>query len=228
MSDDQNAAIGSRLAVAVKAAGGNAAIAKASGVSTRTLSRYIAGTHEMPLLTASRLASACGIGLEWLLNGENSDGYVASVNSDLSQVNQKAGETLLLPLLNVVGAAGNGIENHDVEVIDRLPFSRQLLRRLGVPHDRAQFIQHRGDSMMPTLTDGGICLIDTSRDRPRGDGVYALVVGNELLIKRLAIGAKGLTLISDNADKYPPETLTGDELGRVRVIGKVFWTGGEV
>lgn len=191
------------------------------------MTRYLSGASAPPAITLFKVATAAGVSLDWLAGGRMhartdypSSQELADNSTDVTS------DTTHLPLMNVVGAAGTGIENHEVEVIDRLPFSRKLLKQLGVRADFAQFIRHEGDSMMPTLADGGICLIDTSRTRPRDGGIYAVAVGNDVLIKRLQLGAKGLTLISDNAEKYPPEMLEGDEIDRVRVIGKVFWAGG--
>lgn len=200
--------------------------AELSEYSPEQIAKWRDGRARPPFKPMAILAAAAGISLDWLATGE------AQPAGQEDQAQEAASatppETALLPLLNVVGSAGPGFANNDVEIIDRLPFSRTLLRRLGVKPEKAQFITHSGDSMVPTLADGGVCLIDTARNHPAGDGIYALMVGEELLIKRLAFGAKGLTLISDNADKYPPETLTGDELDRVKIMGKVFWTGGGV
>lgn len=198
-----------------------AEFSRVSGVHRRMLDRYKAGA-EPSLDNAARIAAALNVPLDALIHDIDVDIPRPKIDADV------AADAVLIPVIDVVASAGPGIENGEASEIDRLPFSRELLRQLGVRVESAQFIQHKGDSMAPTLADGGICLVDTSKSRPRGDGIYALVVGNELLIKRLAIGAKGLTLISDNAEKYPPETLTGDELGRVKVMGKVFWTGGQV
>lgn len=200
--------------------------AELTGFSPDQVAKWRDAKARPPFGPMAILSAAAGCSLDWLATGETStpvsDEQAAGTPAPMPA------ETALLPLLNVVGSAGPGYANGDVEIVERLPFSRLLLRQLGVNPDKAQFITHSGDSMVPTLADGGVCLIDTARNRPSGDGIYALMVGDELLVKRLAFGAKGLTLISDNADKYPPETLTGDELGRVKIMGKVFWTGGGV
>jgi phage repressor protein C with HTH and peptisase S24 domain len=221
LADDEREGLTARLQQAVRDAGGTRAVALLSGVPERSLTRYLAGASEPSALTLAKVARAINVGLDWLVTGSG------PARSDDAE-GAADGDTVLLPLMNVMAEAGNGIENHDVAVLDHLPFSRQMLRGLGVSIEHAHVIQHTGDSMAPTLADGGICVIDTSKTRPRGGGIFALIVGNELLIKRLALSPRGLTVISDNADKYPAETLTDDELGRVRVIGKVFWTGGEV
>jgi phage repressor protein C with HTH and peptisase S24 domain len=193
-----------------------------SEYSSEQIAKWRDGKARPPFKPMAILASAAGVSLDWLANG---DGPASTAAILPSQPGEDA-DTVHLPLMNVVGAAGNGIENHEVEVINRLPFSLALLKQLGVRPDSAQFIRCQVDSMLPTLADGGICLIDTSRTRARDGGIYAVMVGEDVLIKRLQLGARGLTLISDNAEKYPPETLEGDEIGRVKVIGKVFWAGG--
>jgi phage repressor protein C with HTH and peptisase S24 domain len=217
--------LGERIALAVEKAGGRAAAVDLMGIPASTLERYIRNESEPQASKLPKIAEASGLSVEWLIYG---DRRPPETGRPAPENGEDESDTVMLPLMNVMAEAGNGIENHDVAVLDHLPFSRRMLRSLGVSIEHAHVIQHTGDSMVPTLADGGICVIDTSKTRPRGGGIFALIVGNELLIKRLALSARGLTVISDNADKYPAETLTDDELGRVRVIGKVFWTGGEV
>ncbi len=200
--------------------------AELTGFSPDQVAKWRDAKARPPFGPMAILAASAGCSLDWLATGQ----HQAAAPEQQADESPSAmpPETVLLPLLNVVGSAGPGFANGDVEIIDRMPFPRALLRRMGVSPEKAQFITHSGDSMLPTLADGGVCLIDTARIHPAGDGIYALMVGDELLVKRLAFGAKGLTLISDNADKYPTELLTGDELGRVKIMGKVFWTGGGV
>lgn len=216
-----------RLQEAVRQAGGTRAVAQRSGVPERSLTRYLSGASGPSAITLYRIATAASVSLDWLAGGAESATTDGPRKSDVAE--QPGGEdadTVLIPLMSVVAAAGAGIQCHEPEVIDRMPFPKKLLQQLGVRPSFAQFIRHQGDSMLPTLADGGICLIDTTRARPRDGGIYAVMVGDDVLIKRLQLGAKGLTLISDNAEKYPPETLEGDEIDRVKVIGKVFWAGG--
>lgn len=219
VADARLKTIGQRLAQAVRDAGGNALISQKVGISTRSLSRYLTGEVEMPVLTAQQLADATGKGLVWLLSGVDDDKSVSFPRAERLDL-------VDIPRLNVEASAGSGTQNHDIHIVDRLPFSLTLLKQLGVNPEHAHFILARGDSMWPTIADGAIALVDISRRKLREDGIYALTVGDDVRLKRLQFGVNSLTLISDNAERYPPEVLTASDLDQVRIEGKVFWTGG--
>lgn len=222
MTDTTNSrlrAIGQRLAQAVRDAGGNVVVSQDVGISTRSLSRYLSGDVEMPVLTAQQLAAATKKSLIWLLTGEGDD-------SSVVHATMPTGDSVLIPMLNVQAASGAGVENGHVEVVDRLPFSTTLLRELGVSPEHAHFIRNRGDSNEPTIADGAIVLVDASRRRIRDDGLYALVVDGDVRIKRVQKSVGGaVTLISDNP-RYAPEAV--DQPDRLHIEGKVFWAGGGI
>ena len=188
-----------------------------TGYSSDQVAKWRDGTARAPFLPLSILAQAAGMSLDWLAGGE-------SAAPPASEDPEK--DVAAISVLNVLAGAGDGMTNGDIEVIDRLPFSRLLLRRIGVRPEHAHFIHARGDSMEPTIRDGAIVLVDRSVRRIRDDGIYALVVDGDVRIKRVDKGVGGLiTLMSDNP-RYPPETLS--EATELRVEGRVFWTGGTV
>lgn len=220
-ANDRLREIGQRLAQAVRDAGGNIVISQRVGISGRSLSRYLNGEVEMPVLTAEQLADATGKSLMWLLTGEGGDTSVSSST-------HAPADSVMIPMLNVRAAAGPGEQNHHVQEVWRLPFSLKLLRQLGVRQESAHFVICRGDSMVPTIPDGAIALVDISKRKSREDGIYALTVGDDVRIKRLQFGVNTLTLISDNAERYPREVLSSADLDSVHVEGKVFWSGGGI
>ena len=61
-----------RLRDAVRLAGGNAVVAKASGVPLSTLSAYMDG-RDMKVSRAAAIARACGVSLDWLATGRMAD-----------------------------------------------------------------------------------------------------------------------------------------------------------
>lgn len=138
------------------------------------------------------------------------------------------GNVDLIPLLDVVASAGPGYENTRPYEIDQLPFPRSWLARIGLPARFARFIDSRGDSMEPTIPEGAICLVDIRVEHARRDGIYVLVDGNNVRIKRIAVGwQNSIVLISDN-ERYASETLAPPDAEALRVAGKVVWAGGEI
>ncbi len=79
-----------------------------------------------------------------------------------------------------------------------------------------------GDSMEPTLKDGGVILVDHQRTKLEEGGVFVVRMVDGLLVRRVRWYRKerGWRLVSDN-DSYKPEPLPDDAL----VIGQTIWTG---
>ena len=85
-----------------------------------------------------------------------------------------------------------------------------------------------GDSMEPFIFDndrvtwieepcpevGCVHIIDGA--------VYVISIDGAMKIKRLQTCKDGITVISDNEKRYPPETYTGDECNRIRIYGRVI------
>lgn len=70
-----------------------------------------------------------------------------------------------------------------------------------------------GTSMEPTINDGNLCIIDTSRKRiDEQDELWACAFGGIAVLKRLRAMPDGtVKLMSDN-DRVPPETAADGEL----------------
>lgn len=85
------------------------------------------------------------------------------------------------------------------------------------------FARGRGDSMMPTLLDGDIVLIDRSQTNFREqDVLWALTMGDAAMIKRLRVRPSGrIAILSD----YP--TIPQDEVASsdIRIVGRVIFIG---
>ena len=106
-----------------------------------------------------------------------------------------------------------------------IAFQSAWLRSIGVSPDFARIITARGDSMEPTIRDGDQILIDTSVSEVRDNGIYCVVYGNMLLVKRVHPRMNGsLQLISDN-DVYPPEEVSAGDVPSLSIAGRVRWFG---
>lgn len=132
-----------------------------------------------------------------------------------------------VPYLEVRASAGRGRASLPAETVatSHFLFSEAWLRSLGVSAYEAELLQAQGDSMHPTIQDGDLMLVDRGYGEVVHGKIYALVVNDLVVVKRvniLAVG--GMMLISDN-DRYPSETIRGDEINRLSFQGRVAWYG---
>jgi phage repressor protein C with HTH and peptisase S24 domain len=80
----------------------------------------------------------------------------------------------------------------------------------------------RGDSMMPTLLDGDMIIVDRSQRSVREqDAIWALTVGEIAMIKRLRIRGEQVQILSDN-DRVPPDDAHASD---VNIVGRVIFIG---
>lgn len=206
--------------------------AELSGYSPEQIAKWRDGKARPAFWPLAILAREAGVSLDWLAfevapraPAQNTD---AARGGDVEEDASATAEVALIPMLDVVASAGPGFENHHPYEIERLPFPRAWLRRLGVPEKHARFLAARGDSMEPTILDGAIVLADTRHTTATRDGIYVVVDGANVRIKRIAVGWAGaLELISDN-ERYPTEKLAAPDSEALRVAGKVVWAGGEI
>jgi phage repressor protein C with HTH and peptisase S24 domain len=85
----------------------------------------------------------------------------------------------------------------------------------------ASMIRVAGESMVPTLWPGDDILVDAAQTAVRGKGgVYVLRLDDVLMVKRVARGAGGLVVISDNPEAPSPGEVAAD---RAAIIGRVVW-----
>ncbi len=132
----------------------------------------------------------------------------------------------LVPVYDIEVSAGNGIIPVDFEAqVDQLAFPPGYLR-----HITSTSVQHlaivtvKGDSMSPTLREGDVVMVDTTKRSLGYDGLFVLRMDDALHVKRVTRGnSKGMVrIMSDNRDSYPA---IERELPDVDVVGKVLWYG---
>lgn len=199
------------------------------GIPLPSLDRYCRGESDVPATRLGQIARACEVTCDFLIFGEVDASISMSGAAALAQAaNDVDGDVAFIPLLDVVASAGPGIENPFPATIDHLPFPKRWLAELAVPETFARLLELGGDSMEPTIRDGSICLLDTRLQTPRVEGVYALIDGKDVRIKRIGRGWEGkIVLISDN-ERYESETLAAPEAEALRIAGKIVWAGGRV
>lgn len=139
-----------------------------------------------------------------------------------------AGDLISVPRLAVEASAGPGALASREETISRFGFDARWLRGVASAPQNVSAIAVRGESMLPTLSEGDEILVDRgdAADRLR-DGIYVLRVEEALLVKRIALnpaglGGRRLSIRSDNA-AYPD--WEDCDPAAVEIIGRVIWVG---
>jgi SOS-response transcriptional repressor LexA len=129
-----------------------------------------------------------------------------------------------VPRYDIAASAGGGqiISVHDEKaVVDYIAMAPEWLREIGVARDHIAVISVRGDSMEETLRDGDLILVDTRTVERKTPGVYVIVKGDALLVKRLNFRVDGRVEIRSDNKAYPTETLSGIEFEQLHIAGRM-------
>lgn len=132
-------------------------------------------------------------------------------------------------------AAGDGVNNDTVEIIDHLAFRRSWLDRIGVMASMAVIARVQGDSMAPSIKADDMVLIDRSKAEvqvrqrlpkdTRPAPIYAIMVDGMARVKRIERPEPEIIMLVSDNPAYGPELLTGANARTLDVIGKVMWWG---
>ncbi|WP_252981593.1 LexA family transcriptional regulator [Aliarcobacter butzleri] len=163
-----------------------------------TLNNWIK-RDSIPLKTIEKVVQNEQLSYDWIFTGKNEN----NVSNDNVSNGYK------IDVLNIKASAGTGIENHIVEVIDTIILDKNLFKSPINPN-KIKLIQVSGDSMFPTLNDGDFVVIDETKSYGV-DGIYAINLHNQILIKRLKFKLDGtIQIISDNKE-YEMEVYNPNE-----------------
>lgn len=124
-------------------------------------------------------------------------------------------------------SAGNGLEPVEDGDAEGIAFPVAWLRRQQINADLAILVSVRGDSMAPAIPDQALVLIHVAERSIAMPGIYAFNMDGESFVKRIIPQAAGpdgrpgaIAIISDNA-AYPPQVLSGTEMNRIVIVGRV-------
>jgi phage repressor protein C with HTH and peptisase S24 domain len=112
-----------------------------------------------------------------------------------------------VPEVDVRAAAGAGsLNDEEPSQVGAWPLSTSFIEQeLRTSPSALRVISVRGDSMLPTMSNGDRIMVDTSHKRPSPPGVYVLWDGARLVAKRVAIIPGDPTQVRLHSDKplYP-------------------------
>ena len=98
-----------------------------------------------------------------------------------------------------------------------LLLSKELFNELGIA----------GEAMKPTISGKCELLVDLSDNKLAEGNIYVLEIGSRALIRRVKLLLRQIILACDNPN-YPDMVVEGEDLSRLKVIGRVRYIGQRV
>lgn len=145
----------------------------------------------------------------------------------LTQPYPDGSQSIALRQVDLGFSMGDGANIDDYVEEGTLDFDANLLRTITrSPPERLFVARGAGDSMMPTLLNDDMVVIDTlQRQLNMLDRIWAVSVHGAGAIKRLrATGKQRVMVISDNPTVENQEVNAED----LRILGRVIWVGRRV
>jgi len=113
----------------------------------------------------------------------------------------------------------------DQPLVSPIAFHKKWIKEMQLDDKSLVSLKAQGDSMMPTINCNDIILIDTRSNKFYGDGIYAVIINEQLSVKRIQRNIdRSLTLISDNK-AYNEMLLTERRSKDIEIIGRAVWHG---
>lgn len=189
------------------------------GIHANTLARYESGERTPDLDFVKRLALDFQTTVDWLLSDEAEAGGVAKT-PDRVTVDS---DYVMIPLVQARLSAGGGSFEVGDGIKGQYAFRAEWANRHGQPSAMV-LMTVSGDSMEPELRDGDLALVDQSQTAVIAGRIYAVGIGDSVVVKVLDVLPGQLLLRSLNPVYQPVSVdLRGDLADGVRVIGRVIW-----
>ncbi|MGV1823766.1 S24 family peptidase [Agrobacterium vitis] len=200
------------------------AFASQLGLSKGGLAHYERGERVPDASVLQAYRENFGINANWLLTGQGSM-FSEEIGKDTSVTVER--DFVLMPQYDVCASAGTGRLPVNQMPTSETAFERKFLRDLGGTPDHCFLMWSTGDSMLPSIPDNALLIVDASQTTVDHGRIYVFSVGNAVLVKRANWRMDGrLELISDNtAGKYPVETFDANRVEDLAVVGRVIFVG---
>lgn len=186
----------------------------AIGLKRSAMSNYWTGKRPYPIDAIPRIAAHLSTTVDQIISGDDA-ANVQDSELDLVRVDE----------VDLAYGLGGTYADGWIETITH-HFPRKWLESItSTPPNLLTIAKGRGDSMMPTLMDGDMVLIDRSQRNVREqDAMWAFTIGDIAMIKRVRVRGEKVLILSDN-DRVPTDEAHHEE---VRVVGRVIFIGRNV
>jgi len=162
----------------------------------------------------------------WKTRGEVPDKIMLKARQLSQKVNTIPSGYIDLPFYDIEVSAGHGALVACEERAEDMVFSQRFVTdTLGVNANNIFLMPVRGDSMVPTLKNQSLIIVNRT-DQIIEDGVYVFRYDGQLRVKRLQFSKIGISVVSDNP-AYQTWELSKAELATedFEIIGEVIWSG---
>lgn len=133
-------------------------------------------------------------------------------------------ETVTLDYIHINPSCGHGTFVLDEPDVTPVKLGTRIIQDvLHVQNPNTlKVIRAAGDSMVPTIHDGDMCIVDTSRTDYMNGGVFLLTINNDWYVKRIRKRMSGeLDIISDNP-RYQVETFKPNTDIDIYIKGRII------
>lgn len=196
---------------------------KQSGVSKVDLRRYVAGEGTPGFAEMAKLALAVGVSVDWLATGEGEMRRKDVAAKNMAEP-PASDHTEAAPGVEPTSAIVHVPQLTNDTSAPPVPFRRSWLAQVThVNPDDLATMTVNGDAMAGLLNDRDIVLIN--RAQATGDGLYALRIGDDLMVKRVQRLPNNRLRISSADEAYAPFDIEIGAASEVEVIGRVIWFG---
>lgn len=185
-------------------------LATALGLKKQSISEWKAGRTKSYKKYIGQIADYFGVTTDYLLGNSpvrHGGMEIQSVNDD---------RYIPIPVIGVVAAGYQALA--DTNIIGYELVSADML------NDGFEYawLKVKGDSMYPLIMDGDLVLVCLQNEIDSGDLAVVIVDEEDGVIKRVNYSTNKVTLISENAEKYPPRVFEKADISRLRIWGKAI------
>ena len=162
----------------------------------------------------------------WKCRGKIPDHISSQISDSSKTYDSMPSGFIQLPFYDIEVSAGHGTLVACEERSEDMVFSQRFVTdTLGVKANNIFLMPVRGDSMVPTLKNQSLIIVNRT-DQLIEDGVYVFRYDGQLRVKRLQFSKIGITVVSDNP-AYKTWELSKAELATedFEIIGEVIWSG---
>lgn len=183
-------------------------LAEAINVKPQVISDWKSGKTKSYTKYIDQIASFFGVSVDYLL------GKSPVRHNKMEILRTESSSYVPVPVVGSVAAGYTALAETDIigyELVDT-----------SVLTDGYEYawLKVKGDSMSPLILEGDLVLIRLQEEVDSGDLAVVIVDEEDGVIKRVQYSTNKVTLVSENADKYPPRVFSGKDVNRLRIWGK--------